>query len=356
MHSSIGDIANVFRVLCTTNPDNSEAIAAIDVLTRVLRTSDVSTVQGLHGVLNEAIAEMTDTGRNHLCVKSACELFQRFITLTISEAPDDFIRCKQVLQERADLFLKKVSSCKQQIANNFINLLPDGACLLIHSYSRAVLASLTAYATSRLGSSRSSGRLHCYVTTCAPHESGRKMMKALAKLKISCTLIPDLSIAYLMPQITLVLMGAQAVVESGGILNDLGSSTVAMIASAFGKPVYVLAESFKFIRAFPLDQRHIPEEFKSTSGFSPACSPMRNLKMSDFMESVGDDDGDDFPIEDFPELHTPWAEVCRHRTRVIERTIPGIDYTYPCYISHLVTDLGVLTPSVVSDELIKLYL
>lgn len=35
---------------------------------------------------------------------------------------------------------------------------------------------------------------------------------------------------------------------------------------------------------------------------------------------------------------------------------PLIDYTPPSYITLLFTDLGVLTPSAVSDELIKLYL
>lgn len=35
---------------------------------------------------------------------------------------------------------------------------------------------------------------------------------------------------------------------------------------------------------------------------------------------------------------------------------PVIDYTPPSLITLLFTDLGVLTPSAVSDELIKLYL
>ena len=34
---------------------------------------------------------------------------------------------------------------------------------------------------------------------------------------------------------------------------------------------------------------------------------------------------------------------------------PSCDYTPPKYISLLFTDLGVLTPSAVSDELIRLY-
>ena len=34
---------------------------------------------------------------------------------------------------------------------------------------------------------------------------------------------------------------------------------------------------------------------------------------------------------------------------------PSRDYTPPAYITLLVTDLGVLTPAAVSDELIQLY-
>jgi len=35
---------------------------------------------------------------------------------------------------------------------------------------------------------------------------------------------------------------------------------------------------------------------------------------------------------------------------------PLVDYTPPNYIALLFTDLGILTPAAVSDELIKLYL
>ena len=35
---------------------------------------------------------------------------------------------------------------------------------------------------------------------------------------------------------------------------------------------------------------------------------------------------------------------------------PHIDYTPPHYITLLFSDIGVLTPSAVSDELIKLYM
>lgn len=40
-------------------------------------------------------------------------------------------------------------------------------------------------------------------------------------------------------------MGAEVLVENGGILNKLGAYNVAVLAHVHNKPVYVAAESFK---------------------------------------------------------------------------------------------------------------
>ena len=60
-----------------------------------------------------------------------------------------------------------------------------------------------------------------------------------------------------MENIDFVLTGADAVVENGGIINKIGSYTVAIAAKSHGRPFYVLAESFKFARLFPLNQKDI---------------------------------------------------------------------------------------------------
>ncbi len=85
------------------------------------------------------------------------------------------------------------------------------------------------------------------------------------------------------------------------------------MAKAFGKPFYVAAESYKFARLFPLTQRDLPVETKAV----------------DFVQTL------------------PEPVVVEH---------PSRDYTPPHLITMLFTDLGVLTPSAVSDELIQLYL
>lgn len=60
----------------------------------------------------------------------------------------------------------------------------------------------------------------------------------------------------------MVLTGAEAVVENGGIINKVGTYTVALCSKALKKPFYVVSESFKFTREFPLSQKDIPESLR----------------------------------------------------------------------------------------------
>jgi translation initiation factor eIF-2B subunit alpha len=84
------------------------------------------------------------------------------------------------------------------------------------------------------------------------------MANRLAELGIPVTVIMDTAVAHYMDRVDVVLVGASAVVENGGIINKVGTYQVAIVAKAFSKPFYVAAESFKFTRVFPLNQRDLP--------------------------------------------------------------------------------------------------
>ena len=71
------------------------------------------------------------------------------------------------------------------------------------------------------------------------------MAEVLAAASIPVTLILDAAVAYMMERVDLVVVGADGVVESGGIMNTLGTYQVAVVAKAMNKPVYVAAESYK---------------------------------------------------------------------------------------------------------------
>ena len=88
--------------------------------------------------------------------------------------------------------------------------------------------------------------LEYFVTQSEPDKSGLKMRDELEAIGIPAICILDASIAYMMERVTLVLMGAEAVVESGGIINKIGTFNIAIAAHEMNKPFYVAAESFKF--------------------------------------------------------------------------------------------------------------
>ncbi|KFM10702.1 Translation initiation factor eIF-2B subunit alpha, partial [Aptenodytes forsteri] len=291
-------------------PDVASAVAAIRALLGFLKQDRGETIQGLRSSLLAAIDTLSRVDSS-VAVSSGGELFLRFISLTSLEY-SDYSKCKEIMIERGEIFLRKVSLSRNKIAKLCHPFIRDGARILTHAYSRVVLRVLEAAVESKK-------RFSVYVTESQPDQAGQvlinlqKMAKALRKLNIPVTVILDAAVGYIMEKVDLVLVGAEGVVESGGIINKIGTNQIAVCAKAQNKPFYVVAESFKFVRLFPLNQQDVPDKFKYKAD---------TLKTS----------------QNLTEEH-PW-----------------IDYTSPSLITLLFTDLGVLTPSAVSDELIKLYL
>ena len=132
------------------------------------------------------------------------------------------------------------------------------------------------------------------------------MKKVLEEANIPTKVIYDAAVALVMPKVDCIFVGCEAVVENGGIINKIGTFTMALCAKTFQKPFYVFTESLKFMKEFP-------------------------LKQDDALRLVQKDE----------------KEID------IEKIL--VDYTPPEYISLLFTSIGIFTPSAVSDELIEFF-
>ncbi|NWZ43598.1 EI2BA factor, partial [Brachypodius atriceps] len=299
------DLIETFRAQLRDDPDVSSAVAAIRALLGFLKQDRGETIQGLRNSLRDAIDTLSRVDSS-VAVSSGGELFLRFISLTSLEY-SDYSKCKEIMIERGEIFLTKVSLSRNKIAKLCHPFIRDGAQILTHAYSRVVLRVLEAAVESKK-------RFRVYVTESQPDEAGRVFINLVfILLNIPVIVILDAAVGYIMEKVDLVLVGAEGVVESGGIINKIGTNQIAVCAKAQNKPFYVVAESFKFVRLFPLNQQDVPVRFKYKAD---------TLKTA---QNLADEH--------------PW-----------------IDYTSPSLITLLFTDLGVLTPSAVSDELIKLYL
>lgn len=75
--------------------------------------------------------------------------------------------------------------------------------------------------------------------------SGQRTAAELSAMGVPVTLVQDCAVGRTMPSCDLVLLGADGVAESGGVVNRVGTFQIAVVAKALGKPLYVAAESFK---------------------------------------------------------------------------------------------------------------
>lgn len=86
------------------------------------------------------------------------------------------------------------------------------------------------------------------------------MAKELDQIGVPTIFISDCAVAHYMAQeVDMVFVGADMVVENGGIINKIGTYQISIIANSFKKPFYVAAESFCFTRFFPLNQQDLPD-------------------------------------------------------------------------------------------------
>uniref|UniRef100_A0A7N8YI79 Translation initiation factor eIF2B subunit alpha n=1 Tax=Mastacembelus armatus TaxID=205130 RepID=A0A7N8YI79_9TELE len=328
------ELVEYFRAQMRKDPDMASAVAAIRTLLAFLKRDKGETILGLRESLTWATGCLMGVDSS-VAVSSGGELFLRFISLTslehqvtylcakiflsetiitvkfiLSLIPcpvcQDLSCCKKVMEERGELFLEKISMSRAKVAKLCHTFIKDGAKILTHSYSRVVLRVLEKAAAEKK-------RFSVYVTESQPDSAGRQMAEELRKLNVPVTVVLDAAVGYVLEKVDLVIVGAEGVVESGGIINKIGTYQMAVCSKAHNKPFYVVAESFKFVRLYPLNQQDVPDKFKYKAD---------TLKM----------------VQNLSEEH------------------PMIDYTPPSLITLLFTDLGVLTPSAVSDELIKLYL
>ncbi|KAI8463744.1 MAG: eukaryotic initiation factor [Monoraphidium minutum] len=304
---SINDAAVVkeFADGLARSPDMAVAVAAIRALTGLIKNSGAQTMMGLEKELKDAAAALQRCNPTSISLKAGCELFLRYTTRTSALEMEDFAAAKARLIERGNRFADISIRARQAIAELGARFIRNGSTLLTHGHSRVVLALLQRAVSQGLNFS-------VVVTEGRPDGTGQSMARALAELGVPVTLVLDSGVAYALERVDMVLVGAEGVVENGGVINKLGTYQIALCAKALNRPFYVAAESYKFARLYPLNQQDLPIEHK--------------------------------PVDVGPLL-----------PRSVAVDNPSRDYTPPPYISLLVTDLGVLTPAAVSDELIQLY-
>lgn len=306
MTDSSFDITKVYLKFLEEDKDMTMPIAAIESLVTMLRIKEPTTSSELINLVKSNIETLKSSISNAISLSAGCDLFMRFV-LRNTNMYSDWESCKRNLVENGELFVQRAKESRFKLAEFGLPFIKDDDTILVHSFSRVVFQLLKKARADRLV------RFRVIVTESRPTENGYHMAKLLQEANIPVELIVDNAVGFVIHKVDKILVGAEGVAESGGIINHIGSYQIGCLAKANNKPFYVVTESHKFVRLFPLAPNDLPDNLTSFGLKSTESEERENLK-----------------------------------TQLI-------DFTPHEYITALITDLGVLTPSAVSEELIKIW-
>lgn len=281
----------------------------IQALTQVLEESKAPTMMGLQQEMRDAAESIKkdlvsfDSKQilKHLCgLEATCTLYLRIITrefIKLDKGNIEFKEIKSQLITKSLQLLNDAVDAENRICDESLRFLRDSKKILLHGLNNLSLSVLKNLKDNAKG-------VEVLVTVSSLEDLTTEQQE-----KLNFKTVLDRSVGVLMDEVDAVLVGSLGVCENGGIINTIGTFTIAVVASSLNVPVFVAAESMKFTRMFPLTQAE------------------SKLRLQEQIENTG----------------------------LNEKNLVQTDFTPPGYIKLLFTDIGIFTPSAVSDELIRLY-
>ena len=310
-------------------------VAAIESLIALLSTAPPSTISETLSLLANATENLKASVSNPIALSAGTDLFQRYIVSMLQQQPstdttgngkrdlsagiDDFQIIRTHLLGNSRLFAQRAKEARGRIAEVARKFVRDGCTVLTCGQSRVVAATLRAAAEA----GAKFKLVHVDDSSYLWPANIPDLVADLRRRGVPVATIPFAALASALSNITSVIVGAESVVENGGIISSLGTYQMGLLAKSARKPFYVVAESNKFVRVYPLNGNDLP---------------MRQNTLDFKIESIDKSTSEE-----------------RAQDNEESRRGLGVDFTPPDLITCLITESGVHNPSAVSEELIKMW-
>ncbi|KAK5131614.1 hypothetical protein LTR08_000801 [Meristemomyces frigidus] len=360
------DIVSTYNALLHADPDLTMPVAAIEALILALAHTPSTTVSETLALVSTLTARLKTHTRNPISLSAGTDLFQQYLITNLQRpsSSSDFDTIRAHLVQNGRLFVSRAKAARATIAAFGRHFIRDGTTVLTTGGSRVVGALLRSAAEAAGDSSSIRFRV-IYVVfptsppTPSPSPSASESsanITALRRLNIPVATIPPEAIAYSLSAVTQCFVGAEGVVENGGVVSRLGTLQMAMLAKAAGKPFYVVAESHKFVRLYPLGQGDLGVE-QGIVAFRTAEGGGEEEAEEGGREGEGLDGRREASDEGVADMDGAAADKAKGGAALAPpwRLEDAVDYTPPHLISGIITESGVLLPSAVSEELIKIW-
>jgi ribose 1,5-bisphosphate isomerase len=201
--------------------------------------------------------------------------------------------------------LAQAQAASDQIAREGSRLLPRGATVLTHSWSSVVVALAEVQARAF--------PIRWLVTRSEPGQEGLRLAERLARMGHATCLITEAQAELVMPDVTLVLTGADKRLRDDSLVNKAGTCLLARAAAANGVPFLALAERLKCSR--DLDFSPEPQD-PAVLGAPPTPNlSARNLSFDRTPVELVSAWLDETGLTASPTAMVPWPLFLEDRTR-----------------------------------------
>ena len=204
----------------------TEKLTACTSLKRTYSPDEAKNIQNLFNSFSEEMADFAVI--SHFC---------NHVSAQISKGS---LKSTQGLHEVIKRYSEKWADINTRVANNFISTVDiKNKTVLLHSQSSAVITLFD-----RL-KEKTSG-INIIQTESRPMYEGRQQAEKLAGMGFPVKLVTDTGFSPLITNIDIAILGADRIYNDA-FINKAGSYAIALLCREHNIPLYILADSRKFI-------------------------------------------------------------------------------------------------------------
>jgi ribose 1,5-bisphosphate isomerase len=212
------------------------AIAAVKALQALAEQTKAKNKTTFLNELKEAQATFFASRETEPLMRNAVRWI---ITQTQDSDKEKVDALSQTVVSNASQFLKNLEASRERTAEIGAERIRDGSVVFTHCHSSTI--------TRLLAKAKSDGKnFKVICTETRPAFQGRITAKEMVELGVETTFIVDSAARSFMGNVDLVIVGADAITSEGNVVNKIGTSTIAVLASEARKPFYVVSELLKF--------------------------------------------------------------------------------------------------------------
>lgn len=208
---------------------------ALGYLAEAARDESITNVAALRAELDEFAADLAAARPSMVPIEHLVATWRRQVGAL---ADDELAVMRSAYVEHAQALVARSQQAAAAAAARAAALIPSGATVLTHSLSSTVREVL----------GQVQDRAAVIFTESRPRLEGHRFGQWLSAGDLKGQLITDAQLGHFAGQADVALVGADAVLADGAVVNKVGTYLLALAARDHGLPFYVCCESFKHTR------------------------------------------------------------------------------------------------------------